>query len=289
MSYAAAYPNDLQKLILVDVFGILHRTALTGYVVQIKSRQWRSGLLTRLSIRPVHDLNDFLQSMLDSLEFQRATAELETAVNSPAFRKLVLGSDSKKIAALALVLEDYSQVLERVTTPAFILWGDKDPVAPLRTGKVLAAQLPNAQLEIIPESGHIPMLEQKEKFNQFIAQLLIGTIIVFVLLTISGCSALNQSPIILGLTTTSEQVNPLGTATISCEARDQDRDEVTYIWTATGGTISGIGPEVNWIAPDKSGDYNIMVTVSDDKGGKTTRQISINVLAANNLPPMVGI
>lgn len=172
LSYAAAYPNDLQKLILVDVFGILHRTALTGYVVQIKSIHWRSRLLTRLSIRPVHDLNDFLQSVLDSLEFQRATSELETAVNSPAFRKLVLGSDSKKIAALALVLEDYSQVLERVTTPAFILWGDKDPVAPLRTGKVLAAQLANAQLEIITESGHIPMLEQKEKFNQIVLKAL---------------------------------------------------------------------------------------------------------------------
>lgn len=167
LSYAAAYPNDLQKLILVDVFGVLHRTALTRYMVQIKSMQWRSRLLTGLSIRPVHDLNDFLQSILDSLEFQRATVELETAINSPAFRKLVLGSDSKKIAALALVLEDYSQVLERVTTPTFILWGDKDPVAPLRTGKVLAAQL-----EIIPESGHVPMLEQKEKFNQIVLKAL---------------------------------------------------------------------------------------------------------------------
>ncbi len=67
LSYAAAYQNDLQKLILVDVFGVLHRNVLTRYMVQIKSRQWRSGLLTRLSIRPVHDLNDFLRSMLDSL------------------------------------------------------------------------------------------------------------------------------------------------------------------------------------------------------------------------------
>lgn len=175
LSYAAAYPNDLQKLILVDVFGVLHRTVLTGYMVQIKSRQWRSGLLTRLSIRPVHDLNDFLRSMLDSLELEQPPVELDTAINSPAFRKLVLGSDSKKIAALALVLEDYSQVLERVTTPAFILWGDKDIVAPLRTGKVLAAQLANAQLEIIPESGHVPMLEQKEKFNQIVLKALSST------------------------------------------------------------------------------------------------------------------
>lgn len=172
LSYAAAYPNDLQKLILVDVFGVLHRNVLTGYMVQIKPGQRRSGLLARLSIRPVHDLNDFLRSMLDNLELEQPPVELDTAINSPAFRKLVLGSDSKKIAALALVLEDYSQILERVTTPAFILWGDKDTVAPLRTGKVLAAQLANAQLEIIPESGHVPMLEQKEKFNQIILKAL---------------------------------------------------------------------------------------------------------------------
>jgi hypothetical protein len=104
-----------------------------------------------------------------------------------------------------------------------------------------------------------------------------------------GCSSplLNQTPTISSLTTNVEQVNPLGSANLSCDARDPDRDQLTYTWSDSGGTISGEGPAVTWTAPQTSGVYTIMVTVNDGKGGKATKEVTVAVLVAGNSPPNV--
>nr|MBA3454244.1 alpha/beta fold hydrolase [Deltaproteobacteria bacterium] len=43
--------------------------------------------------------------------------------------------------------------------PVLLLWGEDDEVTPLRFGQRLAAELPNAELEVYPRWGHIPMVE----------------------------------------------------------------------------------------------------------------------------------
>jgi len=67
---------------------------------------------------------------------------------------------------------------------------------------------------------------------------------------------------------------------ISCVARDPDGDPLTYKWAADGGKFSGSfsGAEVIYLSPDTMGDYNLVVTVSDDKGGSDNRTFSMRVL-----------
>lgn len=48
-------------------------------------------------------------------------------------------------------------------TPALLLWCDHDKIVPLKYGKRLANELPNARIEIIKECGHIPHEEQPEE------------------------------------------------------------------------------------------------------------------------------
>ena len=122
--------------------------------------------------------------------------------------------------------------------------------------------------------------------RQVVSSIMVSVIVVAVFL-LSGCAAINQTPVISSYTATSEQVNPSETVKISCEARDPDRDEITYTWSASGGTITGNSPEIEWKAPEKSGDYTIKVTVSDGKGGNISKEILINVLAKNNSPPFI--
>lgn len=50
--------------------------------------------------------------------------------------------------------------LHRVTSPALVLWGDKDGIAPLTHGEKLAAALPNARFTKISSAGHYPQIEQ---------------------------------------------------------------------------------------------------------------------------------
>jgi hypothetical protein len=105
----------------------------------------------------------------------------------------------------------------------------------------------------------------------------------------TGCSTslLNQPPTISSLTTNVEQVNPLGSANISCDARDPDRDQLTYTWSDNGGTISGEGPAVTWTAPQTAGVYTITVTVDDGKSSKATKEVTVAVLVVGNSPPVV--
>lgn len=44
--------------------------------------------------------------------------------------------------------------------PALLIWCDHDKIVPLRYGKRLAKDLPNARIEVIEECGHIPQEEQ---------------------------------------------------------------------------------------------------------------------------------
>lgn len=102
-----------------------------------------------------------------------------------------------------------------------------------------------------------------------------------------GCGLFNQKPVIEKLTATKEVVDPSGSAQLSCVALDRDRDQLSYIWSATGGTLSGEGSSVTWSAPQKSGVYTVTVTVSDGRGGEATEQIFLDVLSKENNPPFI--
>jgi pimeloyl-ACP methyl ester carboxylesterase len=49
-----------------------------------------------------------------------------------------------------------------VTTPTLVLWGASDKLAPVRYAEDFGRLIPNSSVEIIPEAGHLPQLEQTE-------------------------------------------------------------------------------------------------------------------------------
>ncbi|AQS54678.1 alpha/beta fold hydrolase [Novibacillus thermophilus] len=53
-----------------------------------------------------------------------------------------------------------SMELRDIRQPTLLLWGRHDRIVPLNIGKRLLRDLPNARLEIIEETGHLPMEEK---------------------------------------------------------------------------------------------------------------------------------
>jgi hypothetical protein len=96
----------------------------------------------------------------------------------------------------------------------------------------------------------------------------------------------NDVPVIATLSA-DLQVQPLGKTQVICDAVDANGDNLTYRWTATGGTISGASSTVTWTAPQKSGSYMIKVVVSDNKGGAATRDVIVTVPDKANNPPVI--
>ena len=90
----------------------------------------------------------------------------------------------------------------------------------------------------------------------------------------------NSQPEITSLKAYPSSVHPGGTSAITCVAIDPDDDTLTYTWSATGGTISGLGSIVTWIAPTVTGNFIVSATAADGIAGTATRSCYITVSAA---------
>ncbi len=87
----------------------------------------------------------------------------------------------------------------------------------------------------------------------------------------------NTPPEITSLSADPSSIAPNGTSTIICEATDADGDNLNYNWSATGGSISGSGSTVTYIAPSTDGTYTITCTVNDGNGGEDSGTVNVTV------------
>ena len=72
----------------------------------------------------------------------------------------------------AMLANDLSARLKKVKTPALVIWGAEDNTVPLRDAGVLADEWPDADLRIIPKTGHWPQFEAPEITSRQIASYL---------------------------------------------------------------------------------------------------------------------
>jgi hypothetical protein len=90
--------------------------------------------------------------------------------------------------------------------------------------------------------------------------------------------ATNQSPVISKVTANPAEVVSGDSTTIAAAAADPDDDPLTYIWSASEGTITGTGSQVTWESPDKIGNFNIGVTIKDNRSGQATGSVTVSVI-----------
>ena len=109
-------------------------------------------------------------------------------------------------------------------------------------------------------------------------------ITIAVTLVLSGGGETNRDPVISTFTAVPPVVSPGGYSNITCVASDPEGKTVSYTWTATGGTISGIGSAVSWMPPNVAGTFSVGVSVSDGEGGVTNSSLSVTVSGATPTP-----
>ena len=101
-------------------------------------------------------------------------------------------------------------------------------------------------------------------------------------------SAINFMPagrtIILKRNPTAAEINKVlpimkrtDTAYFECISTDPDKDELTYVWKASGGGLTGGGPKIFWRPPTAAADYTITCEISDGKGGTDSFTVTITV------------
>jgi pimeloyl-ACP methyl ester carboxylesterase len=169
LRFASMYPETLEKLILVDVAGILHQTAFVKSTVQLNfdENQSQDKLKTLVS-----QVNDFGGSLVELIS---ANSVSETIQESDFAWSLIKGSPNTN-AAVSLIEENFSLALPKISVETFIIWGAEDNIAPLRTATVLEQHIQRATLSIIDGAGHVPMKSHNELFLKLLKESLDGTV-----------------------------------------------------------------------------------------------------------------
>jgi pimeloyl-ACP methyl ester carboxylesterase len=60
------------------------------------------------------------------------------------------------------------QRLTAIITPTLVVWGAADHMVPVEHGEAYSQAIPGAQLQIIPDAGHLPQLETPQRLLQLV-------------------------------------------------------------------------------------------------------------------------
>lgn len=167
--YAATYPKNLEHLIIINAAGVLHRTAFTKHFVEIYGLD--NPLLDSLTRNPISQVNELMSIILTRAE--PLNKPFEIMLDYPQMSKYLLkGSSPMVTAAFALAQTDFSEVINKITTPTTIIWGREDRISPPRVAHVLNKRIPGSQLILIDEAGHNPMGENIDAMNAVLKEVL---------------------------------------------------------------------------------------------------------------------
>lgn len=169
LRYASNFPEDINRVVLVDAAGILQRTAFIKHTAKIP-------LPLDSAPKAIQKLGSHIVDLGSSvIELASITPDPTVLLNknTELWNTFFAGKPNAN-AALALIEEDFSQAIQNFPHHTSIIWGKKDPVAPVRTGHLLAGRLPNASLTIIDDAAHVPMNSHPEIFNQQLGNALLA-------------------------------------------------------------------------------------------------------------------
>jgi pimeloyl-ACP methyl ester carboxylesterase len=148
-------PERVERLVVVDSVPLL-----PGYRWHWIARLWRR--------RPIGEILNATSSRFSTALLLRQ-ARGDRSAMPPEFVDMVWDHWDKATQAAVLALyrdadsDDLAEAgkdLSRLTCPALVLWGDRDPYLATRFADAYANALPNSQLQIVKGAGHWPWIDQ---------------------------------------------------------------------------------------------------------------------------------
>ncbi len=130
------------------------------------------------------------------------------------------------------------------------------------------------ELVVVPSGGTVSY-----DLNKF----LINDIVVDYMQT---SQTYNSPPRIKSLAVTNPLLEIGDVATIYATATDKEGEVLSYSWTVNGEQLTEVTETISWTAP-AIGNYQIVVTVSDEQLNKTSKSISIEAVDHINSAPII--
>jgi pimeloyl-ACP methyl ester carboxylesterase len=150
--FAAAYPEQVRKLILMDAAG--YPTGKPApQVFQLAKNPIMSAILTKITPR------FFIKKNL--IEVYDNDALVSDALVDRMFElSLREGNRQAFVDRAKLPLDDNTDRVKTIADSTLIIWGENDPWISVRCAELFHKNLKNNQLSIIKNCGHLPMEER---------------------------------------------------------------------------------------------------------------------------------
>ena len=171
MQFAYQFPERCERLVLVSSGGLgrevhllLRAAALPGadFVLPLLASRHVVGVgrgigavLGRVRLRPSGDIDTLARGFaaLGTAGSRQAFLHTVRAVIEPAGQRVNAGDRLYLAAAL----------------PTLIVWGERDSIIPLSHGREAHAAMPGSRLEVFPGAGHMPHVDDPERFAAVLA------------------------------------------------------------------------------------------------------------------------
>ena len=155
-SYAVAHPEKVKKIAILNSSGYPRGDQPTPISFKLQKMQWMKPVLTHLTpkslVRRGVEVVYYDDSKITEERVQR-------------YMDLLLreGNRGGLMGKTQQITYDYVEEIKQVKCPTLIMWGDDDRLVNVEAAPKFHADIPNSELLIYENMGHVPMEEIPER------------------------------------------------------------------------------------------------------------------------------
>ncbi|MCX5846367.1 MAG: alpha/beta fold hydrolase [Deltaproteobacteria bacterium] len=173
LQYALQYSQKVNNLILADCAGFGKEIIWTLRLMSLPGIGELLSYPSRIGVSIFFKLAVSNHALITE-DFIDIYYKLFTQPGSPEFLLKVVRMLVDGRGAREEVLSPIMESLHKIKRPTLIIWGEDDRVFPLKHAYYGKENIPNSQLYIMKQCGHIPNFEQSEDFNKVVLDFLAG-------------------------------------------------------------------------------------------------------------------
>jgi len=147
------YPERVSRLILADTYagwkGSLPRSLCEQRLERCEHESW---------LPPKEFVTRWVPEMFTDAASEDLLEEMSGIISD--FHPLGF-----RLMAKSLADTDTADLLAKIESPTLLLWGDNDRRSPMNIAEQLRDAIPNAELGVIENAGHVSNMERPDVFN----------------------------------------------------------------------------------------------------------------------------
>ena len=158
VAYAAKYPKDVKSLWLVESAGFWS----AGVPKSLEGATLENNPLLINNKEDFYKMYDFVMYKPPYIPKSVKAVFAQERINNKEL-------DAKILEQIVTdSVEERAKIIAKYNIPTLVVWGDKDQVIKPETTELIKEIIPQAQVIIMPEVGHVPMVEAvKDTANDY--------------------------------------------------------------------------------------------------------------------------